>query len=291
MIDELSSAYDANNKEYLTGEKLKDCDEDYEDELNSINKNENHKNIPNLLSKSPISNTFDINYGINKKENLDEFPSFLNQNLEYFRTPQVIKNNEKLMLDIFKKKSIFIKKIPYLSRSRNDLNNFDYKEMKNKSSNSKRITNIINNNNSYLKDYMQPEKKIFYEEKIGKSESMNNYNKISFSFSRLNNQKKIKIKRNILLPYIKRNSQTMILKDNNNYSVPKKEKKIRNDIVHNSSRNKEYNEKIERLSNKDLLRKLKNSVKNLNSMRKVHFSDNNSNKIVLLFRRNFIQDE
>ena len=268
-------------------------DEDSEDESNLIIKNKNHKNIPNLLSGSPISNTYDINNRINRKEKLDEIPSFLNQNLEYFRTPQVIINNEKLMLDIFKKKNIFIKKMPYLSRSRNDLNIFDYKEFKNKSINSNRISKIANENN-YLRNYMQiPEKKKFNEEINGKSESTKNYNKISFSFSRFNIQKKIKIKRNILLPYIKSNSQTLVLKNNNNYSVQKKEKKIRKENFHNSSRKKEFNSKIERLSNQNLLKKLKNSVKNLSSMRKVHFSekDNISNQIVLLFRRNIIQEE
>ena len=77
------------------------------------------------------------------------------------------------------------------------------------------------------------------EEKSDISETNKNNNYISFSHSHLKDQNKIRIKRNILLPYIKSNSQSMILKNNYNYSFPKKEKIIRKVNIHNSYRNKE----------------------------------------------------
>lgn len=259
-LDELSSAYDESNKEFLTGAKIKNyCQNDDSDFQDC--------QIPNLAKSSILDK-------IKEKD----FPLFLNENIEYFRSPEVIINNEKIILETFKKKNKLRNKIPYLSRSRNDLMIFDYKKMKNKSYNPNNISKNIKNN--YLSSYMRISK--IEKTNIKKVNSQNlkfSYNKISSVPTRLNNNNKIK--RNILLPIIYKNSQSMIFKNyGNNYG-------------YNLAQPKENNQKanIGCLSNKDLLKKLKNSVQNSHSMKKVKLINNekskNSNKKHFLFRKNF----
>ena len=138
ILDELSSAYDENNKEFLTGAKIKKYYQNDESDFQD-------SKIPNLAKSSILDK-------IKEKD----FPIFLNENLEYFRSPKVIINNEKIILETFKKKNKLRNKMPYLSRSRNDLIIFDYKKMKNKSYNPNYIPKNINNN--YLSSYMRNSK-------------------------------------------------------------------------------------------------------------------------------------
>ena len=261
-IDELSSAYDESNKEFLTGAKIKNYSQNDESDFQDCQ-------IPNLAKSSILDK-------IKEKD----FPLFLNENIEYFRSPKVIINNEKIILETFKKKNKLTNKIPYLSRSRNDLIIFDYKKMTNKSYNPNNISKNIKN--EYLSSYMRISK--IEKMNIKKVNSQNlkfSYNKISSVPTRLNNNNN-KIKRNFLLPIIYKNSQSMIFKSKgNNYG-------------NNLDQPKENNQKanIGCLSNKDLLKKLKNSVQNSLSMKKLKFinkeKSKNSNKMLFLFGKNFI---
>ncbi len=90
----------------------------------------------------------------NNKNTNDEIPSFLMDNLEYFRTPQVIINNEHLMLQCYKMKRK-LSKIPYLSRNRNDLIIYDYKRKNNTKSSDNILINHYNNNKNNSNDYLQ----------------------------------------------------------------------------------------------------------------------------------------
>lgn len=119
IINKLNYAIDSNNREYLTKIKFKF----FSDNSNSTIDNktiENHSMIQNQR----------INY-----------------DLSYFREPKVIIHNEKIMMDIFKKKNKLFDKLPYLSRSTNDLINYNYKKDKDKSNISK---NWMSSNNNYL---------------------------------------------------------------------------------------------------------------------------------------------
>ena len=98
---------DINNREYLTKNNFRIFPE-------------NNKSIPN------------------EKNNNFKYKNKLNNGLNYIREPSVIINNEKLMMKIFKIKRNVKPKLPYLSRSTNDLINYNYKKEKNKS-------NILNN--------------------------------------------------------------------------------------------------------------------------------------------------
>ena len=98
---------DINNREYLTKNNFRIFPE-------------NNKSIPN------------------EKNNNFKYKNKLNNGLNYIREPRVIINNEELMMKIFKIKRNVKPKLPYLSRSTNDLINYNYKKEKNKS-------NILNN--------------------------------------------------------------------------------------------------------------------------------------------------
>ena len=73
----------------------------------------------------------------------------INYDSNYFREPKVIINNEKLMMDFFKKKNKLIDKLPYLSRSTNDLINYNYKKEKEEDK-LNIIKNWMSSNNNYL---------------------------------------------------------------------------------------------------------------------------------------------
>ena len=119
IINKLTFGFDENNREYLTKSKF-NC---YSANSNSFNDDKKADN-----------------QHINKNKRI-------NNNLLYFREPQVIRNNEKLMMDFFKRKDKFIDKLPYLSRSTNDLINYNYKREKDKSDIMK---NWMSSNNNYL---------------------------------------------------------------------------------------------------------------------------------------------
>ncbi len=250
IIEKLSSAFDESNNEFLTGEKI----------------------IP-YLSKSSILNQY--------KNRENEFPSFLNEHLEYYRSPQVIINNEKIILETFKKKkNKLIHKIPYLSRSRNDLIVFDYKRMKNKSFNSNEVSHSINNNN-YISNYFQtPKMKKIIIKKVNSNSQKYRYdnNKVSSSPTRLydNNNDRNKIKKSILLPLINKNSKSMIFESQskNNYNILIKKNILKKkNYENNMEKTKEITSKIGTLSNKSLLKKLKNSVQKSHSTKNVIFTN------------------
>ena len=119
IINKLSFGVDENNREYLTKSKFNH----YFDNNNSII-NDKTTDIQNVNQSQKI-----------------------NYNLLYYREPKVIINNEKIMMDLFKKKSKLTDKLPYLSRSTNDLINYNYKKDKDKSNIMK---NWMNSNNNYL---------------------------------------------------------------------------------------------------------------------------------------------
>ena len=137
-INNLAKAFDANNGEYLT--KLK------------FNYN------------SDINNSFEIDKTVNNKSiNLEN-------SINYIREPKVIINNEKFMINFFKKKCKF-DKLPYLSLSTNDLINYNYKKFKDISNNK---NNCIISDNNYLN--IKPKNKKFRLKKIHVSSCRNHSN-------------------------------------------------------------------------------------------------------------------
>ena len=299
-INELSCVLDENNKEYLDGLKFKN----YNSLNEKVNKNGNEKDsfkIKNYkinqkahILKKSMSDIINENKGLENNKFCEKIP-FL-QNIEYYRTPKVIINNEKIMLNFNKKKKTLIDKIPYLSRSRNDLIIYDYKKNKYKTNESNRIIN----NNNYLQNFLQmSERRRIYLNKIKKNNTKNRKYYLKFSSFPSIIRNKYQIKNN-QLNYIKNNSQSMIIKENkkSDFIIPSNDKKIFSESFENSINIKNnYQEKykiIERLSNSDLLKKVLNSIQTSCSNGKVLFSyDNkirNSNKIPLYFGKNKLYD-
>lgn len=212
ILKQLSSAFDEKNKEYLSVAKYKshfNNREEFEESSSSS------REI--IINKKNISDFHIRNIKLNKNDFFVKIPGFLNKNFEYYRTPQVIINNEKLMFDAFKSKKILIKKIPYLSRNRNDLIIFD-KKTKN---NNKMLENL--NNNNYLENFLQKQKiKKFHIKKIY-TNSKNKYDKNKIEIPNVNI-----IRTNLLLPFIQNNSKSMILEknDKNNYILSHQENKL-----------------------------------------------------------------
>ena len=298
FINELSSDFDENNKEYL---KFKN--NTYEKGNNSFRKIKNKKieynnqKYPDLISKSSISAIINDNRGLENDESIKEIPAFLN-NLEYYRTPKVIINNEKIMLHFLKKKNMLIKKIPYLSRSRNDLIIYDYKKNKDKTSEPNRISK----DNNYLKNYFQmSDRRKNHAKKILKISTKNKYNNFKIGSCPSIFTNKYKFNKDIL-PNIKNNFKSMIIKQNNNKNFITSNNEEKEKVFSLSKKNikiiaNKYKDKykiIERLNNKDLLKKLKNSVENCSSLGKVVFDDDykikNPNKIHLLFGKNIFYE-
>ena len=288
-INKLSSFIDENNKEYLSELKYNNISSSKKNKLNesstSIKRLKINQKLPSLLtSKNTINDNNELN---NEYLSDEEFPFFLNDNLEYFRTPKVIINNEKLMFEFFKKKNILIDKIPYLSRNRNDLIINDYKKKKNTNSNEDKSNNNITNTSNYLKNFILMSKmKKIYIKKIHPYKKKKNYSKnknSSCPSSFIKNSKNIiRIKRDIL-PSIRSKKKSMKMEnDNNSNNITSNEE--------NKTKNLEQYKKINKLSNTHLLKKLKMSVQNYSlNLGKVNFSDGNksrnSNKIVFLFPR------
>ena len=164
---------------------------------------------------------FKKNSGLNHNYEFLEIPNFLNEDLEYFREPKVIINNEKLMINFFKKKNNSTNKMPYLSRSRNDLIIYDYKKLDNIGSN--RILKNFNSNN-YLEKYKKmSEKRKILLKKFHFNYKKNNLSSCPTSFINQN-------KNGYYLPSIKDYSRKRIIKINNkrNYLIPKDENKFYN---------------------------------------------------------------
>lgn len=132
----------------------------------------------------------------------------MNEDLEYYRTPQVIINNEKLMINFFKRKNDLIDKMPYLSKNRNDLIIYDYKKYGSKKGGNRILKHSYSNN--YLENYRQlSEKRKILLKKINFNIRNNNLSSCPTSFIHKNRNK------DHYLPYIKNNSKKRIIKLNN----------------------------------------------------------------------------
>ena len=223
-INKLTYAIDANNREYLTKIKFNSCSEN---SITSIN-----------------NKTIDDNKNMNSQTKI-------NNSLNYFREPKVIINNEKLMMDVFKKKSKLIEKLPYLSRSTNDLINFNYK---NKKDNKYILKNWMTSKNNQKKIYISPYKHYFTDK--------NNLNiKQSLSIKTINGRKKLnpKISNNIgnKTLEVKREEQNSItnsiIYENNKTTI----NKLKDE--ENEKYNKKYNE-LKNLSNRKVIQKIENSI-------------------------------
>ena len=215
ILKELSSAFDENNNEYLSIAKYNDYFGDREEYESSSTSREIVKNNNKKLLKNSISNIHKKNSGLNKNDFLEKIPAFLKENLESYRTPEVIINNEKLMFDVFKRKKL-ISKMPYLSRNRNDLIIFDRRTKNNSyNRNLENFNNNINHNANFLKK--QNTSKLCIKKIQINSKNKYAKNKISSPSFHLNNHNKKIIGRNILLPFIKNNSKSIIFEKNNKY--------------------------------------------------------------------------
>ena len=152
--------------------------------------------------------------------------------------------------------------------------------MKNKSFNSNEVSHSINNNN-YISNYFQtPKMKKIIIKKVNSNSQKYRYdnNKVSSSPTRLydNNNDRNKIKKSILLPLINKNSKSMIFESQskNNYNILIKKNILKKkNYENNMEKTKEITSKIGTLSNKSLLKKLKNSVQKSHSTKNVIFTN------------------
>lgn len=228
-INNLTNAFDSNNREYLTKLKFN---------FNSENKNsmENERTIEN----KSISSEKPINYSVN-----------------YIREPKVIINNEKLMIEFFKKKNK-LDKLPYLSLSSNDLINYNYKRHKDKSN---ILKNWISSENNYLN--ILPRNQKFYFKKIHVS-----------SRRKINDKKDLNLKYSISVKSIDdRKISNKLFLDNKIKKQLIKKKETINYISKSNSKlpktnlNDEEEERLEeiynilnKLSNKEVIKKIEDSI-------------------------------
>ena len=229
ILNKLTSAIDSNNRKYLTKLKFRF----YSENNDSITEEKNESNRKNKL-----------NYDIN-----------------YFRDPKVIINNEKLMLNFFKRKKYLNVKLPYLSRSTNDLINYNYKKEKDKS-------NILQNweksNNNYLN--IAPKIKKIRLKRIHFRKKFNSFNikedliiKPDLSINEENKKINQRIFPNITnknidykeLQYLDSSKSSINI---NNYNFSLDQNKLEeNRII------EEFN-KIKKLSNEKVIKKMENSI-------------------------------
>ena len=214
-INNLTKAFDANNGEYLT--KLK------------FNYN------------SDINNSFEIDKRINNKSiNLEN-------SINYIREPKVIINNEKFMINFFKKKCKF-DKLPYLSLSMNDLINYKYKKLKDISNNK---NNCIISDNNYLN--IKPKNKKFRLKKIHVSSCRNHSN----------DKKDLNLKSSFSVKSIddKINEQYEQKEKTINF-IPKYTNKLVNNKLKDEEDTKyiEQFNKLKKLSNKEVIKKIEDSI-------------------------------
>lgn len=211
IINELHPDFKENNQEYLTKIKF------FSPEKNDSNKEANnnikiipHKIIssrnayfPQLNLKNSYSEVSKLNLNNISKKAEKEGQGTLDENVEYFRTPQVIRNNENIMLNYLKKKNRLISNMPYLGRNRNDLMIYEYKTK----------NNSVNN----LRNKLMPQKQKIFIKKINlnfnKGKEYDNH-KVSSCPSNFSDKKESKLIR-IFLPHIKNSSKSMIMKNNN----------------------------------------------------------------------------
>lgn len=235
-INKLTYAIDANNREYLTKIKFNSCSEN---SITSVN-----------------NKTIDENKNINSQTKI-------NNSLNYFREPKVIINNEKLMMDVFKKKSKLIEKLPYLSRSTNDLINYNYK---NKKDNKYILKNWMTSKNNYLniiptikkvnlkKIYISPYKHYFTDK--------NNLNiKQSLSIKSINVKKKLSQKISNIIGSktldVKREDQKDLTNSINYENNKTTINKLKDE--EDEKYTKKYNE-LKNLSNGKVIQKIENSI-------------------------------
>ena len=235
IINKLSFGVDENNREYLTKSKFNH----YFDNNNSI-----------------ISDKTTEIQNVNQSKKI-------NYNLLYYREPKVIINNEKIMMDLFKKKSKLTDKLPYLSRSTNDLINYNYKKDKDKSNIMK---NWMNSDNNYLN--IIPKIKKLRLKRINLSSQRNYLSgikdlKTSLSVKDLGN--KIDKNNNLIL-----NKESKILeekeeteKNNHNSVIYVNDKTISDKLKDEKEKDNifigKYN-RIQKLSNEEVFDKIGNSI-------------------------------
>ena len=229
-INNLTNAFNPNIGEYLT--KLK------------FNYNSDNNNS--------IENDKTIN---NKSINLE---NSINYSINYIREPKVIINNEKLMIKFFKKKSRF-DKLPYLSRSTNDLINYNYKKQKDKTI---ILQNRMSSDNNYL-NILHRNKK-FRLKKINISSCRNHSNdkkdlnyKSSFSVKSIDEKK---ISNNSLVDN-KINTPFEPKEKTINYLPNSKDTLLRNKLE--DEEDIKYMEKfntLKKLSNKEVIDKIEDSI-------------------------------
>ncbi len=258
-INNLTTAYDADIGEYLTKLKF-----NYNADIN--NSIENDKTINN------------------QSINLENLINYI---LKYFREPKVIINNEILMKNLFKKKCK-IDKLPYLSLSTNDLINHNYSDQKDKSNN---IQNFISSDNNYLN--ILPKNKKFRLKKIPVSSCKN----------QLINKKVINLKSSFSVKSIdeKKISNILVFDNKINQQNEQKEETVTflskpKDLVNNKLKDEEdtkYIEKfnkLKKLSNKDVIKKIEDSIE-INGMEKKHIPKylncKHENNIDLKFGKHF----
>ena len=95
IINELHPDFKENNQEYLTKTKF------FSPETNDSNEAPSNNN--NIIPHQNNNSNFSISYNISKKVE-KEGQRTLEDNCEYYRTPQVIRNNERIMLNYLKRK-------------------------------------------------------------------------------------------------------------------------------------------------------------------------------------------
>ena len=263
IINDLHPDFKENNQEYLTkmkffSPKANDSNKVEDNDINSINiiplKNNNssrNTKFPQLKLKGSYSEVSKLNLNNISKNFEKEGQGTLEENFEYYRTPQVIRNNERIMLNYLKRKNRLFHNMPYLGRNRNDLMIFEY----NKKNNS-----LSNLNNNLL---IPQNKKIFIKKinlNFNKRREYDNQ-KVSSCPSNISDKNEFKIKKNIL-PNIKNGSKSMILQNNN--------KNINDKIIKDNSNKSIFENKI----GKNNISIKYNKLQNLSSKKLVKFSVN-----------------
>ena len=222
IINELHPDFKENNQEYLTKTKFFSPETNDSNEAPSNNNNiiphqNNNSNFPQLKLKGAYSEVKKLNLNNISKKVEKEGQRTLEDNCEYYRTPQVIRNNERIMLNYLKRKNRLISNMPYLGRNRNDLMVFEYKKKNNS------VNNLMNNL------LMSQRQKIVIKKinlNFNKRKEYDNH-KVSSCPSKFNNKTEFKIIKNIL-PHIKNGSKSMIMQNKN--------KNINNKIIKDNNK-------------------------------------------------------
>ena len=254
IINELHPDFKENNQEYLT--KIKFFSPESNDSNKASNNNNNiniiqyknnisrNINFPHLKLKGSYSEVNKLNLNDISKKVEKEGQRTLEDNFEYYRAPQVIRNNERIMFSYLKRKNRLISNMPYLGRNRNDLNIFEYKKK----------YNSLNNLRNNLQ--MSQRQKISIKKinlNFNKRKEYDNH-KVSSCPSDFSDKNKFKIKKNVL-PHIKNNSKSMIIQ-NKNININNKIIKNNSNRLIFENKNEQNNisikyNKLQNLSNKN----------------------------------------